>query len=120
MEHSAYQEKMDTFIKKIPDNMHIFEITKSCDHSNFVMVYKNSSLMDLYKSAQKCCQLNENIELYIVGEPRRNSSIKSMTTFIPNTDKVSIQELIDTIQTTQIIKPLYELPAPVVYRIYCK
>lgn len=43
-----YQTKMDEFMRRIPDNIYIFEVTKLCGYGEFIMVYKNASIYDLF------------------------------------------------------------------------
>ena len=49
-----YNTKYDFFSKRIPDSMYIFEVTKLCGYGEFVIVYKNTSLSELFKTVSHC------------------------------------------------------------------
>ena len=113
MEIAAYQEKVNEFLRRIPDCMYVFEITKTCGYGEFVMLYKNASLMDLYKSASICYGILYKIDkLYFINEKTQEKVI------IPNANNLSIKQLVASTQIMSTILPIYEIPAPVVYRIY--
>ena len=113
MEIVAYQEKLNEFLRRIPDCMYVFEITKTCGYGEFVMLYKNASLMDLYKSASICYgTLHEIDKLYFINEKTQEKVL------IPNANNLSIKQLIASTQMPATMRPIYAIPAPAVYRIY--
>jgi hypothetical protein len=107
---------MDEFIRKIPDNMYIFEITKLCGYGMFVVVYKNATISELFKVVSNIFG-NVNVEhLFFRNEETKEKHI------IPKTDFFTMKELIakfrDSPSLKNAVKPVYDLPSPVVYRVY--
>ena len=111
----SYQTKMDEFINNtIRNNMYLIELTKCCGYSCFMTIYKDESLIDLYKKVSLHFQTNDIKSLYIY----RNDNLKVL---VPITDLMTIRDFI----MSQIMNsnnmgmtPVYEIPAQVVYRIY--
>lgn len=113
MQQDNSQEKYDTklndLFRQFPNNKYVFEITKCCNYSTFVLVNKQGTLLDLYKEVSiwfECRTLNK---LYLKSP---NDEMIS----IPMTDIISIKEYIRTKQT--LFTPIYPIPNWVVYRIY--
>jgi len=46
---NLFQDKLAQFIKQIGNNQYIIELQKCCGYSEFMLVYKEQSLADLYK-----------------------------------------------------------------------
>ena len=46
---NLFQDKLAQFIKQIGNNQYIIELQKCCGYSEFMLVYKEQSLSDLYK-----------------------------------------------------------------------
>ena len=112
-----YLKHMSDFTNSISNTKYIIEVTKFCGYSEFIFVFKNSSLLDLYKhvSHQFCC--NDIKGLYI-----RNEQTKSKQR-IPITEQTTMRQFIMQIinsndEIKDMMKPVYPLPSPVVYRIY--
>jgi hypothetical protein len=109
-----YTKKMDQYTSSIPNNKYIFEITKLCGYSEFIFINKDESILDLYKaiSHQFACQ--DIKSLFLASGVNRYS--------IPLTNILSLRKFITDAQKDgmlrQFIIPVYQLPAPVVYRIY--
>ena len=107
-----YNHLLDMYVKEIPGKMFIIELTKCCNYSTFVLMYRDESLIDLYRrvSFHMGCDI---ISLYILTSD--NSRIN-----VPINSNKTIREFIYT-QTdlnNRNMKPVYDLPLPVVYRIY--
>ena len=49
MEQDKYDEHLGNLIKQLPNSKYIFEVTKCCNYSTFVLVNKRATLLDLYK-----------------------------------------------------------------------
>ena len=116
MTTEVFKNRMDEFIGKMPDNMYIFEITKLCGYGMFVVVYKNATISELFKNISNIFgNVTEN-QLFFRNEETKDKYI------IPKTDFFSVKDLIAKFRESpslkNAIKPVYELPAPVVYRIY--
>ena len=109
-----YNGKINEFINSIPNNKYIFEITKLCGYSEFIFINKDESVLDLYKAISHQFQCRDIKTLFLASGINRYS--------IPLTNILSLRKFITDIQKDgylrQFIIPVYQLPAPVVYRIY--
>jgi hypothetical protein len=114
--NEEYQTKFDFMIHRIPDTMYIFEVTKLCGYGEFMFIYKNMPLSDLYKSVFGCFG-NSNANGLFFMNPETKIRYP-----IPKSDFFSIRDLITKFQNDpeirSVIKPLYPLPANIVYKIY--
>lgn len=107
---------MDEFMRRIPDNIYIFEVTKLCGYGEFVMVYKNASIYDLFNTiSNKFGHVNDE-QLFFMNEETRERHLIQKSVFF--TVKDLILKFQNTPSLKNVIKPLYEMPAQVVYRIY--
>jgi hypothetical protein len=85
----TFQQKMNEFIKYIPNNMYILEITKK-DHvdGHFILIYKNDTLLDLYKLVSINFHCKNITELYVMNNDRKiNINLTNLITienFIEN------------------------------------
>ena len=102
-----YLEKYNSFIQYIPTNHYFFEVTKLCGYGEFFMINKRSNLLELYKNIGIQFQCENLKRLFIKNENTLEEIL------IPNTE-MTIFEYI----SNNYLKPIYELPTPVVYRIY--
>ena len=112
-----YLKHMTDFTNSISNTKYIIEVTKLCGYSEFLFIFKNYTLLDLYKhvSQQFCC--NDIKGLYI-----RNEQTKTKQR-IPLTDQMTMRQFVMQIinsneEIKDMLKPIYPLPSPVVYRIY--
>ena len=105
-----YNIKINNHFTSILQRKYLFEITKCCGFSEIVSIYKDvSTLKDLYKSVISQFCHNTLIELYV------ENILTGERVIIPNDDNI----LRDFVNNNQdYFKPLYPLPASVVYRIY--
>ena len=60
-----YSVKCGLMLSRIPDKMYVFEITKKCGYSEFVLVYKDSPISDLFTIASNRFSTNVNC-LYLM------------------------------------------------------
>ena len=107
-----YNHLLDMYVKEIPGKMFIIELTKCCNYSTFVLMYKEESLIDLYRrvSFHMGCDI---VSLYILTSD-------NIRITVPINSNKTIREFIYT-QTdlnNRNMKPVYDMPLPVVYRIY--
>ena len=109
---TKYDELLANHLKEIPGKMFIFEITKCCFYSTFVFMYKDERIIDLYERVSHHFGRTV-VSLYIVGanNVRIPIPLNSMMTV-----KEFVNENIDG--NVRNMAPVYELPLPVVYRIY--
>lgn len=120
-----YNTLMNDMIRCIPNNKYIFEVTKCCGYSTFVLVQKDASLIDLYKEIAIHFQCVEIKSLFLVkGEPIdmsvnmiiNNTSNSQRRLYIPLTVMQTVRQLLYANQP--YFKPIYPIPNHVVYRIY--
>jgi len=107
-----YQNKLNEYINEIPNQMIIFQITKLCGYNTFVFLYKNETLNDIFSRVSHHFYGNGNA-----------TDIKELFFKENNGDKISITNTNTTIRNfiqTNIhsIKPIYNMTAPVVYKLY--
>jgi hypothetical protein len=108
---NTYQDKMNDYINSINNLMFTFEITKCCNYSTFINIYKDESLMDLYKKVaiHFSCEV---VELYFIT-PQSNIN------HVPFSNIPVFKFVKDNITCNPIrLNPIYPLPNPVVYRLY--
>ena len=101
--------KLQDYIQTISNYKYIFEITKTCGYSELFIVYKDNTLVDLYKNIclQFCC--DKVTRLYV------KNNITSEEINIPNTSDM-IRSFI--LENTNCLRPIYDDPTPIVYRVY--
>ena len=107
---NEFQNKIDYFIKRIPNSMYIFEVTKvSCGYGEFFVIYKDNTLLDLYKniSLQFGCQNMKCI--YMI-----NNKTMEKIYISSNKDKTVRNFIVEN----NCFTPIYEVPNPVVYKLY--
>ena len=104
-----YNDKLTDLIRQFPNNKYVFEITKCCNYSTFVLVNKRGTLVDLYKEVSNWFECRTVQQLYL------KSPAGGLIT-IPMTDIISIKDYIRDNQP--MFTPIYPVPNWVVYRIY--
>ena len=109
---NKYDGLLASYIREIPGRMFIFEVTKCCYYSTFVLMYKDESTIELYNRVSQHFG-TKVVSLYIMGDD--NNRIP-----VPLNSFMSIKEFvykhIDANQRN--LKPIYDMPLPVVYRIF--
>ena len=111
---NLYHDKLNDHIKEIPGRMYTFEITKCCDYSTFIFMYKDETLMDLYNRVSHHFGLGDIKKLFI-KIPNYDDDVT-----VPLTGLKTIRSFINDHICCAPPKmvPIYDLPVPVVYRIY--
>lgn len=104
----VYDEHFSSFLKQLPNEKYVFEVTKCCNYSTFVLVNKRGTLLDLYKEVSNWFECKTVKALYLLDDEEEHR------TTIPMTDVVSIKDFI----STNALRPIYPVPNWVVYRIY--
>jgi hypothetical protein len=102
---SEFDKKINHFITSIPSSRYIFEVSKFCGYSEFLIIYKNEPLSNLYKNVSLQFECPDVKGLYLTNNKDNKIPITSMFT---------IREFI----IKEKIKPYYPLPSQVVYKIY--
>jgi hypothetical protein len=137
---NGYNQKLNEHLNELIGRMYIFEVTKFCGYSTFVYIYKDETMLDLYNriSHHFSCQ---NIKGLYIGP----ASIQFVTDMSNNSTNVNdhciccgdkpdhfiqipissfktvrtfVLENISTYTSRTILEPIYQLPDPVVYRLY--
>ena len=110
---NKYNKLISEHLKEIPGKKYAFEITKCCDYSTLIFLYKEDNLSDLYVNVAKhfhCCNIKA-LYIFNTENERINLSFNSYTTL---KDFVIDNTRVDNRNMT----PIYDIPLPVVYRIY--
>jgi hypothetical protein len=108
-----YNDLISNHLKEIPGRMFTFEITKCCNYSSLVFLYKEDKLMDLYFQVAKHFGCKNLVSLYILDP-------EGQKILVPLNSNTTLKEFILEYahSSERILKPVYDVPLPVVYRIY--
>ncbi len=117
MSSEDYSSKFATMIVRIPETMYIFEVTKTCGYSEFVLAYKDFSIAELIKIVSIQFQDSTIDSLFFM-----NPETHEQHTLL-STDLGTIREMITQFQNDETMqyatRPLYpNIKEFVVYRIY--
>ena len=104
---SPYEAKMNHFVGSITNSRFIIEVSKFCGYSEFVLIFKNQTLLDLHKIISLQFECNEIKGLYLTN----NTAYK-----VPITENIRIRDFFA--KSAEILKPVYEMPYPVVYKLF--
>lgn len=107
----SYENQIENLTKSLLNYNYIFEVTKCCGYSTFVLVSKKGTLLDIYKSISLHFECPNIKSLFVMNETTKEKMK------IPITDTVKIFEYIPT-QNRSFFMPVYPIPQPVVFRIY--
>ena len=110
---NKYNELIARHLKEIPGQKFMFEITKCCGYSTLVFLYKEDKLIDLFCEVAKHFGCKNVLGLYIINQ--NEEKIK-----LPFNSSTTLKEFIydNTQADNRNLVPVYDLPLPVVYRIY--
>lgn len=104
-----YNDLVSTHLKEIPGKMFTFELTKCCNYSTLVFLYKEDKLIDLYFQVAKHFGCKNLVSLYILD-------LEGQKVIVPFNSSTTLKEFV--FENQNIFKPVYDVPLPVVYRIY--
>jgi hypothetical protein len=129
-----YSVKLNKYYKYVENNMYILEVEKLCGYSEFVLVYKNSSITDVCNSIFQHfeCSHKENKRVFVTKiHPActthtscDNSENSEVTTTPMNIeDCIVLSESHELFRNfvnnnSEYFRPIYDLPCKVVYKIY--
>jgi hypothetical protein len=110
---NKYNQLVSNHLKEIPGKMFTFELTKCCNYSTLVFVYKEDKLSDLFVQVAKHFGCQKLLSLYLLDQ-------QGQKVLVPFNSRTLIKDFIlEYTQTNnRILKPIYDVPLPVIYRIY--
>jgi hypothetical protein len=110
---NKYNELIAMHVKGLQSENFIFEITKCCNYSTLVFMCKEAKLCDLFTRVAKHFECQNLVSLYLLDQNGNKITIPF------NSVKVLKEFIIENTQVNnRIMKPIYDIPLPVVYRIY--
>jgi hypothetical protein len=110
-----FNDKLNDYIHNyVRNNMYVIELTKCCGYGTFTTIYKDETLIELYKRASIHFGTNEIKSLYIITPLNEKIMvpISSLITF----RQFLMSQIIDSNNPKMV--PIYPMPAHIVYRIY--
>jgi hypothetical protein len=108
---NKYNDLITSHLKEIPNKMFTFELTKCCNYSTLVFLYKEDMVSDLFLQAAKHFGCQKLVSLYLLDE-------QGQKVLVPFNSHTTLKEFIFEYSNQRILKPVYDVPLPVVYRIY--
>jgi hypothetical protein len=109
---NRYNELLSNHLKQIPNTMFTFELTKCCNYSTLVFLYKEDMVSELFLQVAKHFGCKQLASLYILDPEGKKVQI-------PFNSHTTLKEFIfEQTNNQRILKPIYDVPLPVVYRIY--
>ena len=110
---NKYNQLVSNHLKEIPSKMFTFELTKCCNYSTLVFLYKEDKLSDLFIQVAKHFGCQKLVSLYLLDQ-------QGQKVLVPFNSRTLIKDFIleYTQSNNRILKPIYDVPLPVIYRIY--
>lgn len=108
---NKYNDLLTQHLKEVPGRMFTIEVTKCCNYSTLVFLYKEDMVCDLFLQVAKHFGCQKLISLYILDQEGHKIQI-------PFNTRSTLKEFIFEHTNNRILKPIYDVPLPVVYRIY--
>ena len=114
MTTDPFAYKLKQYIDSLQNYQFIFEVTKLCGYGEFMTVFKNQSLLDLYSTISYQFDNREIKELFFVND------ITGQKIMVPISSNIRIKDFISGLNTggNLAIKPIYPNPNKNVYRLY--
>ena len=104
-----YDVKLSNFLSFISYKQYLFDVAKCCGYSEFIAIYKDYSLCELYKNISLHFEQPIN-NLFVIN---KNTNEKKK---IPNNATITIRQFISS--NSDFFTPEYPLETNVVYKIY--
>lgn len=110
---NRYNQLVSNHLKEIPGRMFTIELTKCCNYGTLLFLYKEDKLSDLFIQAAKHFGCQKLVSLYLLDQ-------QGQKVLVPFNSSTLIKDFIfeHTQTSNRILKPIYDVPLPVVYRIY--
>jgi hypothetical protein len=98
----------------VRNNMYVIELTKCCGYGTFITIYKDETLIDVYKKASMHIGTNEIKSLFIITPLNEKIMIpiSGLTTF----RQFLMSQIMDSNNPKMV--PIYPMPTHIVYRVY--
>ena len=114
MSTEPFAYKLKQYVDTIQNYKFIFEVTKLCGYGEFITVFKNQSLLDLYSTIFYQFDNREIKELFFIND-NTGEKIK-----VPISSTTRINDFISghNVGPNLNIKPIYPVPCKIVYRLY--
>lgn len=118
----AYDSKIKHYVDNISNSYYIFEITKFCGYSEFITLFKDNSILELYSCVSRQMWCNNIRGLFTLTtqntsqESDETEDMKLTEVFIkiPLSHNISIRDFI----MKKKLRPIYSINKPCVYRIF--
>jgi len=111
MTHNDYHDKLEEYINNIPIYMYIFEVEYRLVRTNFVLIYKEETLSDLYNKV--CYSFGCDVKKLFFYTPQGEEII------IPSSPRIKLSNYIYEYETrSNSLRSFYDLPSQLVYKIY--
>jgi hypothetical protein len=114
MSAEQFGYKFQQYVDTTTNYKFIFEVTKLCGYGEFMTVFKNQTLLELYSTISY--QFDNRIikSLFFLNE---DTNEKIM---VPISNTIRIKDFISNHNSgsSLIIKPIYPMPCKIVYRLY--
>jgi len=109
---SEYAQKVKQYVENVTNRDYWIEITKCCGYSELMMFYRTYTLADFHNAVKHHFGYTNDFtfSLYVI-DPSDGERV-----FIPPETSVTLNHMIRELPA--IFKPIYPLPAKVVYRVY--
>jgi len=110
MSTEDFDHKMKDYLKRCIDDRYIFDVTKCCGYSEFLVEQKKSTLASLYTSVKLQFQHGGEIKLFAIN---KKSNVRLE---LPNDPEVELRQFI--LGNQSYFQAVYPIPLAVVYTIY--
>jgi hypothetical protein len=107
---NEYYNKLNSYMNYITNNQYIFELTKCCGYSEFLPIFMNCKLSELYTNISYKLEIQKEVKLFAINTST-NEKLE-----IPNDNNVFIKNFLKLYKN--YFTPVYPVPAKVVYKIY--
>ena len=109
---NKYNNLISSHLKEAPNKMFIFEVTKCCNYSTLVFLYKEDMVSNLFLQVAKHFGCQKLVSLYMLDQ-------EGQKVLVPFNIYMSLKEFIfEQTNNQRLLKPIYDVPLPVVYRIF--
>ena len=108
MTFDQYNNKLNEYNNRSINDRYIIELTKCCGYSFFSVFFREYTLEDVYKHVLLEMPSN-TIELYVLSETGEKI-------VIPRDNNITLRNYV--LSNNTLFKPIYDMPAKVVYRVY--